>query len=132
MPSVSVSRMKQKHLPKPPIGNVAACCNFLVIPPQKGIDYVHVLHTASQTRLKSSRMPSEDPHHRCPAQTRKDRPRIALHLFSQFLANPRAPLTSSLNGQLCKCKHDSGENVYDDLLVDAALYATSKDGIAAY
>ena len=30
------------------------------------------------------------------------------------------------------CKHDSGEDVYDNLLVNAALYATAENGVAAY
>ena len=75
-------------------------------------------------------MPSEDPHHGCPAQTRKDRPCIALHLLSQLSPDSRSPLISTLYGQLCECKHDSGEDVYDDLLVDGALYPTAEDGVA--
>ena len=129
MPSVSVGRIKQKHSRN---GSVAGYCDFVLRLPWIGINHVHVLHTAPQTWLKSSRIPSEDPHYRCPAQTRKDRPCIALYPFSQLSPKTRSPLTSPLYGQLCKCKHDSGEDVYDDLLVDAALYTTAEDGIAAY
>ena len=94
--------------------------------------HVHVLHTAPQTRLYSSRIPSEDPHHRRPAQTRKDGPCIGLHLFSQLSSHSRPFLTSPLYRQFCECKHDSGEDVYDNLLVDAALYAAAEDGVTAY
>ena len=132
MLSVSGSRTKEKRIPRTPAGNVAGHSDFVLKHTQKGIGHVHVLHTASQTRLKNSRMPSEDPHYRCPAQTCKDRPCIALHFLSQLLSQYRPPLTSLLYSQLCKCKHDSGEDVYNNLLVDAALYATAKDGIATY
>lgn len=95
-------------------------------------DDTHVLHTAPQTRLNSSRVPSEDPHHRRPTQTREDWPCIALHLLSQLSSHSHPSLTSPLYRQLGKCKHDSGEDVYNNLLVDAALYATPENGVAAY
>lgn len=132
MPDVSLSKMKEKWFPKSLIGNVAGHWKFQLRRSQKGDGYVHVLHTAPQTRLNSSWIPSEDPHYRCPAQTCKDWPCIALHLLSQLLSNSHSSLTSPLYRQLSKCKHDSGEDVYDNLLVDAALYATAEDGVAAY
>ena len=131
MPSVSIDGIKQKQVPGSRNGSVAGRCDFVLGVPWKGISNVHVLHTAPQTRLKSSRIPSEDPHDCCPAQTRKDRPCIALQSFSQLSPKTASLLTSPLYGQLCQCKHDSGEDVYDDLLVDAALYTPAEDGIAA-
>ena len=133
MPNVSVGKIKQERVPGSLNGIVVGCCDFLLLRlPWKGISNVHVLHTAPQTRLKSSRIPSKDPHYRCPAQTRKDRPCIALYPFSQPSPETGSLATSPLYGQLRKCKHDSGEDVDDDLLVDAALYTTAEDGIAAY
>ncbi len=123
--------MKENWPPRSLVGNVAAHGNILKRS-QRETGHVHVLHTASQTRLNGSRIPPEDPHHRCPAQTCKDRPCIGLHLFSQLSSHSRSSLTSPLYSQLCKCKHDSGEDVYDNLLVDTALYATAEDCITAY
>ena len=134
MSSVSIGRLEQKQVPGLLNGIVVGYCELILRLPWNGISHVHVLHTASQTRLKSGWIPPEDPHYRCPAQTRKDRPRTALYPFSQlFPKTPktRSPLTSPLYSHLCKCKYDSGEDVYDDLLVDAALYTTAEDGIAA-
>ena len=98
----------------------------------KGRGDLHVLHTTPQTRLYSLRIPPENPHNHRPAQTRKNRPCIPLHLLPHLPPQADASLAPLLYRQLRQCKYHSSEYIYDDLLVDAALYAAAEDEIAAY
>lgn len=90
----------------------------------------HILHTALQAWLNRLWVPSENPHNRSPTQTRKNRPCICLHPFSKISSHTNASLTSSLHTQLRQSKHDSCEDIYDDLLIYAALDAPTKDKVS--
>ena len=74
-------------------------------------------------------MPSEDPHNHGPAQTGKNRPRIPLYLLPHLPTHAHTTLAPLLYRQLRQRKYHSCKHVYDDLLVDAALYATAEDEI---
>ena len=93
---VSLSKIKERWFPRSLIGNTVGYWEFHLRRSRRENGHVHVLHTAPQTRLNSSRVPPEDPHHRCPAQTCKDWPRIALHLLSQLSSHSHPSLTSPL------------------------------------
>ena len=89
---------------------------------------IHVLHTASQTRLNRIRVPSISPHDDSPAQTGKDRPRVPRHLRAHNLAHA----TYFLHRHLCQSQHRACKHVDDDLLVNATLNAATENSIAAY
>jgi len=94
---------------------------------------IDILHTTPQARLHTLRVPPEDPHNRCPAHSRKYRPCILLQLVRQLHAadNP----CRGLNQYPGQRKHDTGEDVDDDLLVHrrnlaGAGGAPAKDEVA--
>lgn len=86
---------------------------------------IQILHARPERWLNRLRMPPKQIHHQRPTKRRKDWPSTTRRLIIRIRHQ------STADRQLCQSERDTGKHVNDDLLVDAALFATPKHEVSA-